>query len=70
MKCQNLIVILYLLATFEKSKHIWLRDFPGQLCHKLTRDWQPMAILPHFDFTFLESDWSMLDFGPALSSAP
>ena len=40
---QNLVLILKLLATFEKSKHIWLRDFPGELCHKSAMDWQPIT---------------------------
>ena len=42
---QNLLLILELLAIFEESKQIWLRDFPGQLCHKLAVDWQPIRIL-------------------------
>ena len=40
---QNLVLILTLLATFEKSKHIWLKDFPGELCHKSAMDWQPIT---------------------------
>ena len=35
---QNLLLILELLAIFEESKQIWLRDFPGELCHKSAVD--------------------------------
>ena len=37
---QKLLLILELLAIFEKSKQIWLRDFPGELCHKSAVDCQ------------------------------
>ena len=41
---QNLLLILELLAIFEISKQIWLKDFSGELCHKSAMDWQPITI--------------------------
>ena len=62
---QNLLLILELLAIFEKSKQIWLRDFPGELCQKLARGWQPIRDLESENFTifhFLTISLAVRDF--------